>query len=91
MGDVGEPEDVAALVRFLLGPEASWITGENISVDGGHAVRRGHLRGVGLGLPAVAPPRGHRLGLAHREEGLELVPRLVADAQDPDPVDGPLR
>jgi NAD(P)-dependent dehydrogenase (short-subunit alcohol dehydrogenase family) len=38
---IGEPEDVAALVRFLLGPESSWITGENISVDGGHAVRRG--------------------------------------------------
>jgi NAD(P)-dependent dehydrogenase (short-subunit alcohol dehydrogenase family) len=38
---IGEPDDVAALVRFLLGPEASWITGENISVDGGHAVRRG--------------------------------------------------
>jgi hypothetical protein len=32
---------VAALVRFLLGPESTWITGENISVDGGHAVRRG--------------------------------------------------
>jgi NAD(P)-dependent dehydrogenase (short-subunit alcohol dehydrogenase family) len=41
LGRIGEPEDVAALVRFLLGPEASWITGENISVDGGHAVRRG--------------------------------------------------
>jgi NAD(P)-dependent dehydrogenase (short-subunit alcohol dehydrogenase family) len=41
LGRIGEPEDVAALVRFLLGPESSWITGENISVDGGHAVRRG--------------------------------------------------
>jgi NAD(P)-dependent dehydrogenase (short-subunit alcohol dehydrogenase family) len=41
LGRIGEPEDVANLVRFLLGPEASWITGENISVDGGHAVRRG--------------------------------------------------
>ena len=41
LGRIGEPEDVAALVRFLLGPESTWITGENISVDGGHAVRRG--------------------------------------------------
>ncbi len=38
---VGKPEDVAALVRFLVGPEASWITGETISVDGGHHLRRG--------------------------------------------------
>jgi NAD(P)-dependent dehydrogenase (short-subunit alcohol dehydrogenase family) len=41
LGRVGEPEEVAALVRFLIGPEASWITGENIGVDGGHAIRRG--------------------------------------------------
>jgi NAD(P)-dependent dehydrogenase (short-subunit alcohol dehydrogenase family) len=38
---VGEPEDVAALVRFLIGPEAGWITGQNVGVDGGHAIRRG--------------------------------------------------
>ncbi len=41
LGRLGEPEDVAALVRFLLGPEASWITGQNIAVDGGHSLRRG--------------------------------------------------
>lgn len=38
---LGEPEDVAELVRFLIGPESSWITGQNIGVDGGHALRRG--------------------------------------------------
>lgn len=37
---LGHTEDVAQLVRFLAGPESSWITGEAISVDGGH-----HLRG----------------------------------------------
>jgi len=38
---LGEPADVASLVRFLLGPESSWITGANVSVDGGHHLRRG--------------------------------------------------
>jgi NAD(P)-dependent dehydrogenase (short-subunit alcohol dehydrogenase family) len=41
MGDVGEPEDVAQLVRFLVGPRSRWITGQIINVDGGHALRRG--------------------------------------------------
>jgi NAD(P)-dependent dehydrogenase (short-subunit alcohol dehydrogenase family) len=41
MGGVGEPEDVAHLVRFLLSDEARWITGQTINVDGGHCLRRG--------------------------------------------------
>lgn len=41
MGDVGEPEDVARLARFLVGPESRWITGQSINVDGGHCLGRG--------------------------------------------------
>ncbi len=41
MAGVGEPEDIADLVRFLLGPESRWITGQAINVDGGHSLRRG--------------------------------------------------
>jgi NAD(P)-dependent dehydrogenase (short-subunit alcohol dehydrogenase family) len=41
MGDVGQPEDVAELARFLIGPESRWITGQVIAVDGGHSLRRG--------------------------------------------------
>ena len=41
LGRVGEPADVAALARFLIGPESSWITGQNLSVDGGQSVRKG--------------------------------------------------
>jgi len=41
MRDVGKPEDVGALARFLIGPESRWITGTAINVDGGHHLRRG--------------------------------------------------
>jgi NAD(P)-dependent dehydrogenase (short-subunit alcohol dehydrogenase family) len=41
LADVGEPADVAHLVRFLLSDEARWITGQCINVDGGHNLRRG--------------------------------------------------
>jgi len=41
MGDVGQPEDVAGLVRYLIGPEARWITGTAINIDGGNALRGG--------------------------------------------------
>ncbi|CAN5780761.1 SDR family oxidoreductase [soil metagenome] len=38
---IGEADDVANLVRFLVGPESTWITGQAIGVDGGHSLRRG--------------------------------------------------
>jgi 7-alpha-hydroxysteroid dehydrogenase len=41
LGDVGEPEDVANCVRFLMSDESRWITGQEIGVDGGHTLRRG--------------------------------------------------
>jgi 7-alpha-hydroxysteroid dehydrogenase len=38
---VGEVEDIANLALFLLSDAASWITGQNINVDGGQMLRRG--------------------------------------------------
>jgi glucose 1-dehydrogenase len=32
---IGNPEDIAAVVAFVIGPDAGYITGENINVDGG--------------------------------------------------------
>lgn len=37
-GRLGDPEDVAGVVRFLAGPEAGYITGQIIAVDGGMAM-----------------------------------------------------
>ena len=37
----GTTEDIAQAVRFLCGPESSWVTGVVMSVDGGHHLRRG--------------------------------------------------
>ncbi len=41
LGRIGTVDDVADAVRFLAGPESSWITGEVLGVDGGHHLRRG--------------------------------------------------
>lgn len=35
LGRYGQPHEVAALVAFLAGPEATYITGATINVDGG--------------------------------------------------------
>lgn len=35
MGTLGEPEDVAGVARFLVGPAARYITGQILAVDGG--------------------------------------------------------
>jgi NAD(P)-dependent dehydrogenase (short-subunit alcohol dehydrogenase family) len=40
LGRIGQPEDAAQLGAFLLGPQASWMTGQILGVDGG----RGTLR-----------------------------------------------
>ena len=37
----GQVEDIANAVEFLCSPEATWITGVNLAVDGGHHLRRG--------------------------------------------------
>lgn len=35
VGRVGTPEDVAELVTYLLSPQSSFITGQNVIIDGG--------------------------------------------------------
>lgn len=35
MGRMGNPDDIAPAVSFLLSDEAKYITGQNLVVDGG--------------------------------------------------------
>jgi NAD(P)-dependent dehydrogenase (short-subunit alcohol dehydrogenase family) len=41
VGRLGTVDDIASVVRFLLGPESGWVSGQCISTDGGHTLRRG--------------------------------------------------
>lgn len=49
----GTPDDVAAGVRFLAGPESSWITGQSLAIEGGNELRR---------APSLEKIARHRLG-----------------------------
>jgi NAD(P)-dependent dehydrogenase (short-subunit alcohol dehydrogenase family) len=35
LGRVGEPQDVAGIIRYFLGPDSAWVTGDVFVVDGG--------------------------------------------------------
>lgn len=50
-GRAGLPEDIAAAVAFLASPEASYITGQNLVIDGG-------LAAAGLGAALESGRRG---------------------------------
>jgi NAD(P)-dependent dehydrogenase (short-subunit alcohol dehydrogenase family) len=63
---LGAPDDIAGFARFLVGPEARWVTGQVISVDGGQTLKRAFDAS-----PWVEPAFGQ-----DRMRG--LVPRVVS-------------
>ena len=40
LGRLGSPDDVAAGVRFLAGPESAWMTGQSFGMEGGNELTR---------------------------------------------------
>ncbi|THV17934.1 SDR family oxidoreductase [Nocardioides caeni] len=47
LGRSGEPDEIAAAIRFLLSDDAAWITGETLDINGGaHLMRYPDLVGL---------------------------------------------
>lgn len=40
LGRIGWPIDIAEAIRYLVGPESSWVTGQILGVDGGTHLRK---------------------------------------------------
>jgi NAD(P)-dependent dehydrogenase (short-subunit alcohol dehydrogenase family) len=61
----GESEDIAGAIRYFVGPESTWTTGQCLTVDGGCSLRR---------FPDLTPLHEKRLG-----DELEKAARGVVD------------
>jgi NAD(P)-dependent dehydrogenase (short-subunit alcohol dehydrogenase family) len=64
----GDVDDIAQAIRFLAGPESSWVTGQHLTVDGGNVLRA---------FPDLRPPRaGGEMSLDLSDEALDLEPAV---------------
>jgi NAD(P)-dependent dehydrogenase (short-subunit alcohol dehydrogenase family) len=62
LGRAGEPDDIAQAVRYLAGPESSWVTGQSFAVDGGNEIRKN-------------PDLSDMIALMYGQEALDTVRR----------------
>jgi NAD(P)-dependent dehydrogenase (short-subunit alcohol dehydrogenase family) len=47
LGRTGVPDDIAAGVRYLAGPESGWVTGQSIGIEGGNELTKApYLEGL---------------------------------------------
>lgn len=82
LGRAGVPADIARAVRWIAGPEASWVTGEILRVDGGSGT--GATR-----LPHLWPPGSTAANTSARADPPDSAPR--GPVATPDPVDAERR
>ena len=40
LGRLGEPSDIVQGIRYLAGPESSWVTGQSFAIEGGNELRK---------------------------------------------------
>jgi NAD(P)-dependent dehydrogenase (short-subunit alcohol dehydrogenase family) len=69
LGRAGEPEDIAQAVRYLAGPESSWVTGQSFAVDGGNEIRKN-------------PDLSDMIALMFGQEALDMVRRGKSPIKD---------
>ncbi|GHJ36821.1 SDR family NAD(P)-dependent oxidoreductase [Streptomyces sp. TS71-3] len=89
LGRPGTPEDIARAVRWLAGPEAAWMNGSVVRLDGGASAGTTALPRHWPGVSQVqsGPPGGHgSAGAAADPDGTEpaSVPDGRAPTSDPD-------
>jgi NAD(P)-dependent dehydrogenase (short-subunit alcohol dehydrogenase family) len=68
-GRVGRPEDIAALVAFLVSDDAQWITGTNITIDGGVTTK--------MFYPDLDQIQKHLATLLQDEETAQTIAKLA--------------
>ncbi len=78
MGRLGTTADIGNAVALICSPEANWITGQLVEVDGGASWMDAHLP---LELQGVPKPKKHR---RHRStvRGCQTLIWIVSDFSD---------